>query len=918
MRKVIGVLIALVVIVVVALLALPALINVNQYHDKIQAELQQKLHRQVTLGNMNLKLLPFSIRVADATIGEDPKFNTGRPFASARELAVSVKLLPLLRHEVSVRSVELVDPKIELVRNAQGVWNFASLQGEQAPANAPAQAEQPTPSQKPAQKPSRKPQQSTQAQKPAPTTPAQNAPATEQPSNKSSEALSLAELKITNGQLAITDEQKHQSRAVYDHIDLALSDYAPNTPFNISLAAHLPGQGDQYVKFDGTAGPLNQQNSMATHLDGRLKLNQVSLSGVQKFLNSPALQQYDAVASGDASVRNNNGDMNSDGSLELNNVRLRGVELGYPIKANYNIDDNLNSDVIKISKLDVNLGPTPVSITGEVNTHPTPAQLDVQLKTSNASITELARLAGAFGVAFNPGTQVGGTLNTDIHARGPADQPALNGNLSAENLVVSGKDLPQPVKVPAIALSLTPDVVKSNNFTAQSGGTSLNGNFALSHYTTPNGVIDAAIKTTGANLGELINIAKAYGVSAVEGMSGSGALSLDAHVQGPIKQTEKLAYSGTGSLQNATINMPQLTKPLMIRNANLRFAQNSAVLENLQASLGSSNASGSATVTNFSSPQLKFDLNADKLNISELQQITSGNAPAKRASLDRWSLVPSAEAQAHGGSPGISHLAGTGTLSVANIIFDQLLLTNFKSNLTFSGDPAGNLMRTLNGDINFNTGNGKFQGIDLLHELSAIGKFSQAQPSQGFTNIVKLAGLINIVNGVANTNNLQAVIDGGTLGAQGTVDLVSEALNLHMNAVLGKDMSQKVGGTGIGGFMNTALANRNGELVLPVLVTGTMNKPIIAPDVQKLAQMKLNNLLPTSGNPGALTSGLSGLLGAKGGQQGGAGGVQGLLGALGGRQQQQNPQQNNAQQQQQQQNPASDILGGLLDRKKKK
>jgi hypothetical protein len=730
--------------------------------------------------------------------------------------------------------------------------------------------------------------------------------------------VSLGELKITNGQVAVTDLQKHQSRSVYDHIDLDLSNYAPDKPFNLSLAAHLPGQGDQYVKFDGTAGPINQQNSMATHLDGRLKLNQVSLNGLQKFLNSPQLNQYDAIASADASVRNDNGEMSSDGNLQLSNVRVKGIEIGYPIKADYNISDNLSSDVIKISKLNLNLGPTPISLTGQVNTKPTPAQLDVQLKSDNASITELAKLAGAFGVAFNPGMQVAGTLNTDIHAQGATDKPALNGNLSATNLVISGKEVPQPVKVPSINLVLTPDMVKSNNFTAQSGGTSLNGNFALSHYTTPNGVIDAAIKTNGANLGEIINIAKAYGVSAAEGMSGSGSLSLDAHVQGPIKQPDKMVYSGTGSLQNATINTPNFTKPLQIQTANLRFAQNSAVLENLKASLGSSTATGTATVHNFSAPQIQFNLNADKLNVTELQQITGGNAPAKKAELHSFSLIPSANAQGHPAASAVSHIAGTGALSVGSIIFDQLVLSNFKSNLTFSGDPAGNLMRTLNGDVNFNTGNGKFQGMDLLHELSSIAKFSQASPSKGFTNIVKLGGLINVKNGVANTNNLEAVIDGGTLGAQGIVDLVTEALNMHVNAVLGKDLSQKVGGTGIGGFMNTALANKNGELVIPVIVTGNLNHPIIAPDVEKLAQMKLNNLLPTSGNPGALTSGLSGLLGGKGGQQGN--GVQGLLGALGGQKQQQpaNGQQQGNAQQQQQQNAVGGIIGGLLGKKKPK
>jgi len=128
MRKLIGVVVALFLIVVIAIFALPSLVNVNQYHDKIQAELQQKLHRQVKLGEMGLKLFPFSIRVSNAEIGEDPRFNSGRPFASTQQLAVSAKLLPLLRHDIQVNSVELVDPKIELIRNAQGVWNFASLQ----------------------------------------------------------------------------------------------------------------------------------------------------------------------------------------------------------------------------------------------------------------------------------------------------------------------------------------------------------------------------------------------------------------------------------------------------------------------------------------------------------------------------------------------------------------------------------------------------------------------------------------------------------------------------------------------------------------------------------------------------------------------------------------------------------------------
>src|SRR5437763_4196244 len=157
---------------------------------------------------------------------------------------------------------------------------------------------------------------------------------------------------------------------------------------------------------------------------------------------------------------------------------------------------------------------------------------------------------------------------------------------------------------------------------------------------------------------------------------------------------------------------------------------------------------------------------------------------------------------------------------------------------------------------------------------------------------------------------------------------------MHLTAVLNKGMSQQVGGSQIGGFMNTALANNQGELVMPVIVTGTFQHPQIAPDVQQLAKMKLDNLLPTSKNPGALTSGIVGaILGNKNQptENNGAqpnGGIGGIVGAITGKKQQPpnqtQPQQQNQvgnnsdQQQQQNQNPLGDVLNKVLEQRKKK
>jgi len=55
--------------------------------------------------------------------------------------------------------------------------------------------------------------------------------------------------------------------------------------------------------------------------------------------------------------------------------------------------------------------------------------------------------------------------------------------------------------------------------------------------------------------------------------------------------------------------------------------------------------------------------------------------------------------------------------------------------------------------------------------------------------------------------------------------------------------------TNVVGFLNTVLANRDGELVIPAILTGNFRTPQFAPDLQKVAQMKLENLVPDLQNP---------------------------------------------------------------------
>jgi uncharacterized protein involved in outer membrane biogenesis len=953
MRKaaiIIGIIIA---IVIGILLVAPLFINVNQYRPQIQSELQQKLGRKVTLGNLHLRLLTPRVRVDNVTVSEDPRFSSGRPFAQTQELDVSIALLPLITGDVQVKSLTLQQPDIELVRNPQGVWNFSTI--GQPPPGTTSQPKQPTP-------------------KPG--------------SQQNAGGFELNNLQISDGQIAITDAQKHQPRTVYNHIDVSLSNFAPGRPFSVAATVHLPGPGTQVVSLDGTGGPINNSNMIATPFDGTVKLQQVSLSSAQKFLNTPALAGTDATVSGNMKIRNQAGSLASEGNIRLQDPIIRGVKLGYPITADYNLADDLNRDVLNISKGALQLGSTPLSITGSMNLKPTPAQVNVQLKASNVSLGEVAQLASAMGVAFAPGMNINGRLNADVHAQGTTNSPALNGSVSARNLDISGKGLPQAVKVPAVDLTMTPTQVSSNDFTASAGNTRLSTQFTLAGYTGASPDINVTVRTANAQVGDLINIGKAYGATALEGMSGTGTLSLNVRASGPLKNASAMKFSGTGQLVNASVKTPSLTQPLNVRNADLRFTQNSMAVDKLVASLGQSSATGNITMRDFAAPQVQFDIMSPKIDVVQLQQITATAPAPPKKTASSWGLVPRVYGAAPPQASILTRMTGTGTLMVGTILYDQLVLNNVRSNVNlnrglitlspltaqlcggqengaivldarqtpmavkvqsklanvdanklvssvtsvkqtlygllaantnmgFAAASSSDMARTLNGTFNLDLTKGRIVGIDLLHELGNVGKFLSGAPaagSQPVTNLLKLTGTFDVRNGLAQTNNLQAQIEGGSLGATGAVNLVNNALNLHLTAVLSKWFSNKVGGTSVGGFMNTALANGKGELVIPVLITGTFQHPIVAPDVQKVAQMKLQHLLPTTGNP-ALGQAVGAVLGEKGGQKPNLGNI---LGTLAGQQQQpaaagQQPAKPQPGQPQNQQQPKANPLGDILN-----
>lgn len=644
---------AVVAVIVVLVLAL-SLLNVNRFRPKIEAELNKKLNRPVTLGQLHLRLIPFSVKVDGLTVQESPAFSSSHPFATAKEVYISAGLFSLLRGEPTIEALTLDDPQIELIRNASGTWNFSDLGGGNQPAG-------------------------------------------------SSTQLTLDSLKIHNGQVAVTDEHSKAARAVYNQIDLTLGNFRPGQQFDIHGSTHFPGAGKELLEFTGKAGPLQSANAP---INGHVSIQQVSLAPLSAMTNGMLSANTNAVASGEADLTGQNANLSCKGNLNLTDAVIGGKKVGSPIDAQYELTLNQTNDHVQVNKGTVKIGPTAVSLTGDLDSSAKPASVNMRLTTNNASIPDLLHLASLFGSSSNASDEVKGNLSADLTLRGPVTAPNVQGNLSSSSLQAQG-----------IVLTNLQSTLNMNN-----------------------GVARLSPLTAG-----------------IFGGHADGGLSLD-------------------------------TKP--------------------------------------PKPPLSVQMKLSGVDTNALLSAVS---------------------------------------SVKDTLYGSLAAD---SNLNLVIDSGANLARSLNGSLSFNVTNGQLKNVNIMNELSKVGKFlgGASAPSGPNTALQRLSAMMNIQNGVATTNNLIAAMAEGSLSGTGSLNLVNQGIDMHVTAVLANTVSKQVGGTGIGGFMNTALANNNGELVLPVIVTGTMAHPVFAPDVQAMAKMKLNHLLPTAGDPSKLTNGILGSV--LGGNQG--------------------------------------------------
>lgn len=119
-------------------LVLPPLINLGKYRRSITASMSEALGRPVSVGSMQLRLLPMpGIVMSDFTVAEDPGFGY-EPALHANSVVASLRLTSLWRGRLEVSRISLDEANLNLVRDSHGQWSIGTvlLRASQIP-NAP-------------------------------------------------------------------------------------------------------------------------------------------------------------------------------------------------------------------------------------------------------------------------------------------------------------------------------------------------------------------------------------------------------------------------------------------------------------------------------------------------------------------------------------------------------------------------------------------------------------------------------------------------------------------------------------------------------------------------------------------------------------------------------------------------------------
>lgn len=777
-------------VIVVGAIVLYAAFNLNwivaQNRGYLISRLSEALGRDVQAQSVSLSLgWGMAMQVDGFKVADDPSFSQ-LPFLSANRLNCRVELMPLLRRELRISELNLIEPVVRVVRNRAGELNVSSFGRKNEPAES---AELPPPRAEPAKPPA---QALTLPGRPGPVHPS-GAPI----------GLAVDSLKIQDGQVFYVDQQESGPPLKINRFELSIDHFSLTAPFNLSLKLAVLGS-HQNITLNGKAGPMTRQ--------GRLDINQLPLSldlGVGPLLldnlrtqralrrKIPTKLSMPDPVSFTARLKGTPEALDFRFNTDLSAARILYLGLltkpeGIALKAT--INGKRRDDVIRVDNADLTLGDLQARIT-DVDFGP--AGWQAKVATNSFELHPLSKILAAAQPYL-----LSGHAQANLQIITPQDkQPSARGTVKLQGV------------------SFKSQGAKSPKLTGLDAVVELAGNQAK---------LERATFKVGATSGWLTGRADSLQPLLATYELGADHLRLAdfAPERPPDEQISALAASGSvrdnAGVIAATSRVTSTSGlvsgvPYGDLAAEASYDGDLIKLKSLTmaAYQGRISGSGQATVGKAGHFEAAIDLRH-----VDLQQVLAAQK-AKAAGTVRGMLS------------GNARIAGTGrTLDEIKPTLSGAGALRVEPAQLVGINVAAQALRKVQG----------VPGINQLVTPQVIARHPELFHDPN-TDLKQVALSFQLTGPRLTTHDLTAIATDYRVTGDGWFDMdrnVALSAHLLLSRELGNDLRQAKRDV-------VYLANNQGEIDIPMLIRGTLPKPVIQPDVSDLAQRVANRAVQDRG-----------------------------------------------------------------------
>ncbi len=532
---------------------LNSLVEANK--DRLLAQAEQALGRPLQIGDIELSLWGgIGARLQNVALADDPAFSSDT-FVRAADLQITLKFMPLLRQELEVGRVIVRDPVIRLIRNAEGVFNFASLGGGQTETqDAPPQASEAAPA-----------------------------------SDGEGLLLLIALANIANGDIHYTDRQT-QTELRLSQLDLEVGNLSLDQPLSLELSAAFLAE-QQNLHLSGSFGPLGPEGQVEQlAVDASLSLDPLDSAALAQALP----QLAETLPPG----------LGLSGPLRLSS-RVSGTAAALMVS-----DVRLTASVFESDQ-------TNLRVTGEVGplgADMAALRLDGEVSLEPVDLPRLLRF-GPLAAHLPSELRSEGPATVTLRAEGGLDDLALSATVEAtDSMLEFGDQFRKPQATPLVVTTearLTPERVDLQEAKIQLHTLALTTNGEVGLGTPPD--LNLQLDSNRVDLAGWREI-----VPELHALSAAGQLELHCRIKGALTEERWPAVTGTFDLHQASASLAQLPQPLTDLNASIRLTGRGASTQNASARVGRSVFALAADLAHLRPVDARYSLSSPELWLADV------------------------------------------------------------------------------------------------------------------------------------------------------------------------------------------------------------------------------------------------------------------------------------------------------------